>query len=163
MRAAAGMVTGCPLPTPSHAMMAEAGIAPVAERRLAQAARLLAKACALPEDDLLRVVAEAPARLSTVTGRRSVGREAWRAAVFVSQIEPILSRRYPLWEPPPPVSVTFGLDLGVPLPPAASDHQRQEAAALHLAALPRRAKWMWTDGSAAAGVSNGGTEALIVT
>ena len=69
------MVTGCPRSTLSHTVMAEAGLAPVAERRLALAACLLAKARALPEDDSLRRVAEAevPPRLSTVTGWRSVG------------------------------------------------------------------------------------------
>ena len=71
------MVTGCPRSTPSHAVMADAGIAPVAEPRLALATRLLAKARALPEDDPLRRVAEAEVRprLSTVTGWRTVGEE----------------------------------------------------------------------------------------
>ncbi|KAF0287013.1 putative RNA-directed DNA polymerase from transposon BS [Amphibalanus amphitrite] len=44
MREAARVVTGCPRSTPAHAVMAEAGLAPVAERRTALAARLLAKA-----------------------------------------------------------------------------------------------------------------------
>ena len=81
LREAARVVTGCPRSTPSHAVMAEAGIAPVAERRLALAARLLAKARALPEDDPLRRVAEAKIkpRLSTVTGWRTVGEEVWHA------------------------------------------------------------------------------------
>ncbi|KAF0304847.1 putative RNA-directed DNA polymerase from transposon BS [Amphibalanus amphitrite] len=57
MRAAARVITGCPISTPSHAVMAEAGLAPVAERRLVLAARLLAKAHALPEGDPLRACA----------------------------------------------------------------------------------------------------------
>ena len=82
MREAARVVTGCPRSTPSHAVMAEAGLAPLAERRLALAARLLAKARALPEDDPLRRIAEAevPSRLSAVTGWRTVGEEGWRAS-----------------------------------------------------------------------------------
>ena len=40
-RAAARIVTGCPRSTPAHALMAEAGLAPVDERRKVLAARLL--------------------------------------------------------------------------------------------------------------------------
>ena len=58
MRGAARVITGCPRSTPSHAVMAEAGLAPVAERRLALAARLLAKARTLPEDDPPRTLPE---------------------------------------------------------------------------------------------------------
>ena len=69
MRETARVVTGCPRSTPAHALMAEAGLAPVTERRATLAARLLAKAIALPSDDSLRVVAEeVPTRLATVTG-----------------------------------------------------------------------------------------------
>lgn len=51
-------------------------------RRTALAARLLAKAHALPEEDPLRVVAEASPspRLKNTVGWRTVGREAWSAA-----------------------------------------------------------------------------------
>ena len=107
MRAAARVATGYPRSTPLHAVMAEAGLAPVAEHRLALAARLLAlaarllalaarllakKARALPEDDPLREVAdrEAPTRLRAVTGWRRVGEEVWRAAGTSPPIEPIL-------------------------------------------------------------------------
>ena len=51
MRAAARIITGCPLSTPARAVMAEAGLEPVASRREALAARLLAKALALPAED----------------------------------------------------------------------------------------------------------------
>ena len=161
MRAAARVVTGCPRSTPSHAAMAEAGLAPVAERRLALAARLLAKARALPEDDPLREVAdrEASTRLRAVTGWRCVGEEVWRAADISPPIEPILVQPDPPWEPVPPV--TIRLDIGAALPPAASDEQRRDAASQHLAALPQCATWVWTDGSATDGVTNGGTGALI--
>ncbi|KAF0295687.1 hypothetical protein FJT64_006794 [Amphibalanus amphitrite] len=75
MRAAARTITGCPLSTPAHAVMAEAGLMPVAARRDVLAAKLLARAHALPEGDPLRAVAEGgpPSRLKTVTGWRGVG------------------------------------------------------------------------------------------
>ena len=48
MRAAARVVTGCISSAPHHGVMAEAGIIPVSARRTALAARMLAKAAALP-------------------------------------------------------------------------------------------------------------------
>ncbi|KAF0293468.1 hypothetical protein FJT64_008727 [Amphibalanus amphitrite] len=74
MRAAARTITGCPMSTPAHAVMAEAGLMPVAARRDVLAAKLLAKAHALPEGDPLRAVAEdgPPSRLKTVTGWRGL-------------------------------------------------------------------------------------------
>ncbi|KAF0297635.1 hypothetical protein FJT64_004847 [Amphibalanus amphitrite] len=144
--------------------MAEAGLAPVAERRTALAARLLAKARALPEDDPLRTVAdrEVRSRLSTVSGWRGLGEEAWREAGITPpvSIEPLLPRPAAPWEPPPPVS--FCLDVGAALPPSATDEQRRDAASHHLAGLPQCATWVWTDGSATEGVTNGGAGALIV-
>ncbi|KAF0311097.1 putative RNA-directed DNA polymerase from transposon BS [Amphibalanus amphitrite] len=162
MREAARVVTGCPRSTPAHAVMAEAGLAPVAERRTALAARLLAKARALPAGDPLRKVAESqvPTRLSTVTGWRGVGEETWRAAGICPPIEPILPLPDPPWEPSPTVS--FGLDIGAAIPTAASDTWKRNAASQHLAALPQCATWVWTDGSATDGVLNGGAGALIV-
>lgn len=82
MRAAARVITGCPRSTPTDALVAEAGITPVSVRRQTLAARLLAKATALPQDDPLRRVAEAtaPERLSTVMGWRRLGREVWDVA-----------------------------------------------------------------------------------
>ena len=160
MRAAARVVTGCPISTPSHALMAEAGLAPVAERRLALAARLLAKARALPEGDPLRRVAEAsaPSRLSTVTGWRTLGSEVWRAAGVEAPIEEALPPPDPPWVPAP--LVTFSLTTGLG-PPPTSERHRREAATLHLASLPQCAVWVWTDGSASEGVLNGGAGALI--
>ena len=53
MRAAAIIVTGCLRSTPAHALMAEAGLAPVEERRKVLAARLLGRALAFPPTDPL--------------------------------------------------------------------------------------------------------------
>ena len=78
MRAAALIITGCVRSTPTHALMAETGLAPVAARRTTLAARLLAKAQALPVEDPLRRVADAeiPRRLISATAWREVGQEA---------------------------------------------------------------------------------------
>ncbi|KAF0314432.1 putative RNA-directed DNA polymerase from transposon X-element [Amphibalanus amphitrite] len=72
VRAAARVITGCPVSTRTHALLAEAGMPPVSARRLSLAARFLAKARALPREDPLRTVADevVPARLSSVTGWR---------------------------------------------------------------------------------------------
>ena len=76
MLAAGRVITGCPVSTPRHAVRAEVGIVPVTVRMDALAARLLAKAHALPPEDPLRVIAEAtdPGRLKSVTGWRDRGR-----------------------------------------------------------------------------------------
>ena len=78
MREAARIITGCTRSTPTEALMAEARLAPVSARRTALAARFLAKAKALPEEDPLRRAADATVnpRLKTVTGWRTVGLEA---------------------------------------------------------------------------------------
>jgi len=160
MRAAARVITGCVKATRCHALMAEAGLAPVAARRTALAARFLAKAHALPEDDPLRVVAEAEVthRQVTVTGWRRVGQEMWRVLGVTPPIEPLLPPRVPPWTSG--AGVTFDLTVG-PLPLHASDQQKKEAATLHLNGLPQCATWVWSDGSADAGVANGGAGALI--
>ena len=132
-------MTTCPWSSPSHAALAQAGIAPVAERRLTLTARLLAKARALPEDDPLRRVAEANVRprLSTVSSWRTVGQEVWRATGVTSPIEPLLLLPAQPWDPVPPVS--FRLDIGAALPPPAPSIERQrDAASLHLASLPQQ-------------------------
>ena len=43
----------------------------------------------------------------------------------------------------------------------ATDQQSWDAPTEHLAALPQYASWVWTDGSAEAGVLNGGARAFI--
>ncbi|KAF0287558.1 Dynein assembly factor 3, axonemal [Amphibalanus amphitrite] len=81
VRAAARVITGCPVSTRTHALLAEAGMPPVSARRLSLAARFLAKARALPREDPLRTVADevVPARLSSVTGWRQCSDRGCRA------------------------------------------------------------------------------------
>lgn len=62
MRAAARIVTDCIRSSPHQGVMAEAGILPVASRRTALAARLLAKATALAPDDPPHTLAVADPR-----------------------------------------------------------------------------------------------------
>lgn len=130
-------------------------------RRTALAARLLAKAHALPEEDPLRVVAEASPspRLKNTVGWRTVGREAWSAAGVESPIERSLTHRPPPWTRAE--GVTFDLSVGV-LRPGASPAEKKRVAERHLSALPQCATWIWTDGSADGGVLNGGAGALVV-
>ena len=160
VRAAARVITGCPISTRKHALVAEAGQVTVDARRRTLAARFLAKARALPAADPLRTIADAtvPRRLSSVTGWREVGLEVWRAAGVTSPIEPALTRRLPPWSSP--AGVTFRLDIGPGLPLGAGA-QKKEVADNYLAALPQCATWVWTDGSAEGGVTNGGAGALI--
>ncbi|XP_043220268.1 uncharacterized protein LOC122380836 [Amphibalanus amphitrite] len=162
MRAAARTITGCPLSTPAHAVMAEAGLMPVAARRDVLAAKLLARAHALPEGDPLRAVAEGgpPSRLKTVTGWRGVGHDTWRAAGIVLPIETLLPARAPPWEVAACPHATFSLDIGALRRDAPPDELHQ-AAQRHLASLPQQASWVWTDGSADAGVRSGGGGAFV--
>ena len=162
VRAVARVITGCPISTRRHAVTAEAGQVPVSARRLTLAARFLAKARALPETDPLRTIADAsvPRRLSSVTGWRELGLEVWRTAGVTSPIEPALT-----WRPPPwraSGSVSFRLDVGPGLPSGAGAQKRREVAGHYLAALPQCATWVWTDGSAEGGITNGGAGAFIV-
>ena len=167
MRAAARTITGCPMSTPAHAVMAEAGLVPVSARRNTLAAKFLAKAHAMPEGDPLRAVAEADPthRLKSVTGWREVGREAWQAA-GIAPPPPRSSRCYPT-EPPPPSEVSacpyvsFNLSIGAPRQQDTSAEAASRAAQQHLASLPQRATWVWTDGSADGGVRNGGAGVYI--
>ena len=161
VRAAGRVITGCPTSTRKHALVAEAGQVTVDARRRTLAARFLAKARALPAADPLRIIADAavPRRLSSVTGWREVGLEVWRAAGVTSPIEPALTRRLPPWSSP--AGVTFRLDIGPGLPLGAGAQKKKEVADNYLAALPQRATWVWTDGSAEGGVTNGGAGALI--
>ena len=136
MRAAARIITGRPLPTPAHAMMAEAGLAPLASPREALAARPLAKA--LPANDHLRVVAEASSssRLKSAVGWRTVGRSVWAAAGISGPIEPTLTHRAPPLHSVEAGGVTFDLSDG-PLSIGAASGTRKRAAEQHLAALPQ--------------------------
>ena len=161
MREAARIITGCTRSTPVHALMAEAGLTPVSSRRTILAARFLAKARALPAEDPLRRVADAAVtpRLLSVTGWRSVSGEVWRAAGIEASIEPVEPARTAPWVEV--TSVEFDLEAGALLPPGASAEVRRRKAAAHLESLPQQATWVWTDGSATAGVLDGGAGVLI--
>ena len=163
MRLAARTITGCIGSAPHHGVMAEAGILPVAARRTALAARMLAKASALPPDDPLRDLAAAdpPQRLKLVTGWRQVGREVWRELGVGPAVEPLLPERPPPWTSTE--GIRFALDVGADLPPRAADSTKRDAALHHLASLPQDATWVWTDGSATGGVVSGGAGVLIVS
>ena len=162
LRAAARVVTGCPLSTPSHAVLAEAGIPPVAVRRPVLAARLVALADSLPEQDPLRLAA-APGprrRLRGTDGWREVGREALNSAGAADlPIEQRLRVTLPPWTATD--GITFCLSVGPSGARTASAQLRREAAEAHLQTLPSPAIWVWTDGSADDGVTNGGGGAII--
>ncbi|KAF0306028.1 DLST component of 2-OG dehydrogenase complex, mitochondrial [Amphibalanus amphitrite] len=112
MRAVARIVTGCIHSAPHHGVTAEAGMLPVAARRTALAARMFAKAAALPPEDPLRAVAMAdpPQRLKLVTGWRQVGREALRELRVELPVEALLPERPPPWTPTG--KITFNLSIG---------------------------------------------------
>jgi len=97
---------------------------------------------------------------SIVTGWRELGRAVWTATGISAPIEPLIPQRAPPWETVA-TTITFGLDLGTPLPPGASDTQKRQLASLHLASLPQCATWVWTDGSAKGGVVDGGAGAFV--
>ncbi|KAF0293920.1 hypothetical protein FJT64_008318 [Amphibalanus amphitrite] len=160
MLAAARTITGCPISTPRHAVRAEAGVVPMAARRDALAARLLAKAHSLPPEDPLHAVAEAAPvpRLKSVTGWRDRGRAVWDRAGVELPVEARLATRPPPWTATE--NVTIRLDIG-PLPIGATASMRRSAAEACLGALPQCATWAWTDGSATGGVTNGGAGVLI--
>ena len=155
MLAAGRVITGCPISTPRHAVRAEAGITPVAARRDALAARLLAKAHSLPPEDPLHAVAAAtaPKRLKSVTGWRELGKTMWERADISAPIERRIATGPPPWTPTD--GVTIRLDVG-PMPIGAVAAEKRSAAESHLRALPQCATWAWTDGSATGGVQDGG-------
>ena len=119
MREAARIITGCMHSTTVHALLAETGMTPVADRRTTLAARFMAKARALPAEYPLRRAAEAAVstRLRSVTGWRQEGLEAWSAAGITAPIEPVT----PVHAAPRTevASVMFDLEAGRPLPPGA--------------------------------------------
>ena len=162
MLAAGRVITGCPVSTPRHAVRAEACITPVAARRDALAARLLAKAHSLAPDDPLRAVAEAtaPKRLSSVTGWRELGRQMWERAGVAPPIEPRVATGLPPWTAEAKDGVSIRLDIGS-LPIGATAAERRSAAELHLGSLPQCATWLWSDGSATAEVQDGGAGLLV--
>ena len=161
MRATARIITGCPRSTPAHALMAEAGLAPVEERKKVLAARLLGRALAFPPTDPLRQTAEAtaPSRLSSVRGWRTLGHQMMAEAEVTPPLEPVLPPRIPPWERGG--DVTFRLDVG-PLRAGATQEEKVRAATQHLGSLPQCAVWLWTDGSVEGGIKNGGSGAVIV-
>ncbi|KAF0288070.1 putative RNA-directed DNA polymerase from transposon BS [Amphibalanus amphitrite] len=161
MRAVARIVTGCIHSAPHHGVTAEAGMLPVAARRTALAARMFAKAAALPPEDPLRAVAMAdpPQRLKLVTGWRQVGREALRELRVELPVEALLPERPPPWTPTG--KITFNLSIGA-LPAGAARSTKRDAALHHLASMTQCATWAWTDGSSSGGILRGGAGALIV-
>ena len=98
-------------------------------------------------------------RLLSVTAWRSVGGEVWRAAGIEASIEPVEPARTAPWVEV--TSVEFDLEAGAHLPPGTSAEVRRRKAAAHLESLPQQATWVWTDGSATAGVLDGGAGVLI--
>ena len=163
LRAAARAVTGCTASTPVHALMSEAGMADADSRRQVLAARMVGLAASLPEGDPLRTVGEAssPRRLKTTTGWREMGAEALRAADAVDvPVEARLHHTLPPWEDS--TAVHFHLDLGPRAGRTAPEQVRRAAAEERIRELPEEAVWVWSDGSAEAGVTNGGGGALIL-
>ncbi|KAF0301100.1 hypothetical protein FJT64_026527 [Amphibalanus amphitrite] len=143
--------------------MAEAGIPPARVRCPALAARMVGLAASLPGDDPLHAVGEmhvAP-RLRTTTGWRDVGHRAlaWTGAADV-KVEGRPTKTIPPWDHHGE-AVTFCLDVGPGGQRAAPAHIRRGAAEATLEHLPPRATWIWSDGSAEGGVSQGGGGATI--
>ena len=154
LRAVARVVTGCPASTPVDALMAEAGMLPAGVQQRVLATRMLGLAASLPPGNPLRAVgdARAPSRLSSVTGWRTAGLEALAAAdVAGVPIEPRLWVTLPPWAST--AGISFCLDAGIAGGRGAPDTVRRAAAEEHLATLPEDAIWVWTDGSAVAGVA----------
>ena len=164
LRAAARVVTGCTASTPVHALMSEAGMADAQSRRCALAARMVGLAASLPEGDPLRSIGETTLRrrLKTTTGWREVGGSAM--ATVCARDTPIEARLHhslPPWMDS--TAVQFHLDCGPEARRSATETARRTAAEARLRELPEEAVWIWSDGSADAGVSNGGGGAIIYT
>ena len=165
LRAAARAVTGCVLSTPSHALMAEAGLPTAGARRTVLATRMLALASSLPEGDPLRMSTVPPAtrpRLSKVTGWRDIGRTTLaELGVLHLPIDQRLRVTLPPWTQRDHVTITSTID---DCSRSASEESRRLAAEKKLDSLPSpdSAIWIWSDGSADGGVSMGGGGALIL-
>ena len=112
MREAARIITGCTRSTLVYALLAEAGLTPVADRITTLVARFLAKARALLVEDPLHRVADGAvsSRLRTVTGWRQVGLAAWSAAGITAPIEPVTPVHAVPWTGV--ASVVFDLEAG---------------------------------------------------
>ena len=115
LQATARVVTGCPVSTPVHALMAEAGMPTARARREVLSARMLGLASSLPEGDPLRALAEAAPtrRLKTTTGWRDQGREA--PTRICRTEEPVkIEERLHVTEPPwhDVTGVSFALEVG---------------------------------------------------
>ncbi|KAF0303168.1 RNA-directed DNA polymerase from mobile element jockey [Amphibalanus amphitrite] len=164
--AAARVITGCPASTPAFALLSEAGMPAACTRRSVVAARLLGLAMSLPESDPLRALAEStpPRRLKTTTGWRDRGREALarvcRGGAPLT-FEARLATAGPPWRDVP--GVTIVLEVGPGGRRDCHPDTRREAAESRLAELPAEATWLWSDGSAADGVLNGGGGATIIS
>ncbi|KAF0298749.1 Leucine-rich PPR motif-containing protein, mitochondrial [Amphibalanus amphitrite] len=113
----------------------------------------------LPQGSVLTAEASAPSRLSSVRGWRTLGRQMLAEVEVTAPIEPVLPPRIPPWERGG--NVTFCLDVG-PLRTGATEGEKIRAATRHLAALPQRATWLWTDGSVEGGVKDGGSGAVVI-
>ena len=152
-----------PGPPPTYTVMAEAGLALVAERRTAPAARLLAKACTLPAGDPLRKVAESQAPPASALWRDGEewawGTRDWRT--FAPRPSPSSCRiprgsRHPR---SPSASASVPLSYLQLVTPGRGTRPRST---WRHCQVPQCATWVWTDGSATDGVLNGGAGSLIV-
>ena len=112
IRAVARIIIGCPLPGPVHVDMAEAGLEPVASHRKTVAARLLAKALALPAEDPSEWWPRQARRPDSRSAAdwRTVGRSIWDASGIAGPIEPTATRRALPWQEVE--GVTFDLSVG---------------------------------------------------
>ena len=165
LRAAARAVTGCPLSTPAHALMAEAGLPTAGMRRATLSTKMVMRAASLPPDDPLRIVASATprSRLTAVHGWRERGRDALRElGALDAPVEPSLDATLPPWTSTEGISIatSAGPQCGRGVP----GETRRAAAEDLLRELPgaEQATWIWSDGSATGGVSSGGGGALVV-
>ena len=117
----------------------------------------------LPAGDPLRVVAERTPdwRLKKTTNWRDTGRRALAmAGVADAPVEERLHQILPPWTDQENVHIS--LDAGHGARREAPDAVRRAAAEELLATLPAQATWVWSDGSAEGGVTNGGGGALII-